>query len=62
MYADSGIASDSARIKSSNRWARLLSKPCQMLFAGKPMPDLEVPGMTPQRISMFPEGSGATAD
>lgn len=43
MYADSGIASDSARIKSSTRWARWLSKPCQRLFAGKPMPNLKVP-------------------
>jgi len=43
MYADSGIASDSARVKSSARWARWLSKPCQRLFAGKPMPDLQMP-------------------
>jgi radical SAM superfamily enzyme YgiQ (UPF0313 family) len=43
MYADSGIASDSARISSSTRWARWLSKPCQRLFAGKPMPDLQAP-------------------
>jgi radical SAM superfamily enzyme YgiQ (UPF0313 family) len=62
MYADSGIASDSARIKSSNRWARLLMKPCQWLFAGKPMPDLEIPGMQQPGLQLFPERSGATAD
>lgn len=44
MYANTGIAADSARRKSANRWARWLAKPCQKLFRGKPMPDLEVPG------------------
>jgi hypothetical protein len=43
MYADTGIASDSARIAWSARWARWLAKPCQKLFAGRPMPDLQVP-------------------
>jgi hypothetical protein len=44
MYADTGIATDSARVSRSAQWARLLAKPCQKLFAGSPMPDLEVPG------------------
>ena len=44
MYANTGIATDSARRKSSNRWARWLAKPCRRLFQAKPMPDLQVPG------------------
>ena len=43
MYADSGIATDSARVSRSARWARWLARPCQRLFAGRPMPDLELP-------------------
>ncbi|HVZ61777.1 MAG TPA: radical SAM protein [Terriglobales bacterium] len=43
MYADTGIATDSARVAWSTRWTRILAKPCQMLFAGRPMPDLTVP-------------------
>jgi len=43
MYADTGIATDSARVSRSARWARLLAKPCQRLFAASPMPHLEVP-------------------
>lgn len=46
MYADTGIASDSARIAWSARWARWLARPCQKLFAGRPMPDLVVPQAT----------------
>ena len=44
MYADTGIATDSARVARSARWARWIAKPCRRLFAGKPMPDLQVPG------------------
>jgi radical SAM family protein len=43
MYADSGIATDSARVSRSARWARWLARPCQRLFAGPLMPDLQVP-------------------
>jgi tRNA A37 methylthiotransferase MiaB len=43
MYADTGIATDSARVSRSARWARLLAKPCRRLFAGRPMPELQVP-------------------
>jgi radical SAM superfamily enzyme YgiQ (UPF0313 family) len=45
MYADTGIATDSARVSRSVRWARLLAKPCQRLFAAAPMPDLEIPNL-----------------
>lgn len=43
MYADTGMATDSARVSRSARWARWLAKPCQRLFAAPPMPDLKVP-------------------
>jgi radical SAM superfamily enzyme YgiQ (UPF0313 family) len=43
MYANTGIATDSARVNKSERWARMLAKPCRKVFAGKPMPDLQVP-------------------
>jgi radical SAM superfamily enzyme YgiQ (UPF0313 family) len=44
MYANTGIATDSARRKSANRWARIMAKAVRKLFHGKPMPDLQVPG------------------
>jgi hypothetical protein len=43
MYADTGIAADSARGSWSTRWARWLAKPCRQLFAGQPMPQLAMP-------------------
>jgi radical SAM superfamily enzyme YgiQ (UPF0313 family) len=43
MYANTGISTDSARRSTSVRWARWLSRPCRRLFAGKPMPTLEIP-------------------
>jgi hypothetical protein len=43
MYADTGIATDSARVSRSARWARWLAKPCQRLFAAPPMPHLKLP-------------------
>jgi tRNA A37 methylthiotransferase MiaB len=43
MYANTGIATDSARVSRSARWARLMAIPCRRLFAGRPMPELEVP-------------------
>jgi radical SAM superfamily enzyme YgiQ (UPF0313 family) len=48
MYANTGIATDSARRQTSNRWARWLAKPCQKLFAAKPMPDLQMPATQQQ--------------
>lgn len=49
MYANTGIATDSARRKSSNRWARWISKPCRRLFMAKPMPELRMPIVTLHR-------------
>jgi radical SAM superfamily enzyme YgiQ (UPF0313 family) len=43
MYANTGIATDSARINRSATWARLIAKPCQRLFAAPPMPELQAP-------------------
>jgi radical SAM superfamily enzyme YgiQ (UPF0313 family) len=43
MYANTGIATDSARINRSARWARLMAIPCRRLFAGRPLPHLQVP-------------------
>ena len=38
MYANTGIATDSARVNRANRWARLIARPCQRLFAAGPLP------------------------
>jgi radical SAM superfamily enzyme YgiQ (UPF0313 family) len=43
MYANTGIATDSARIGRSAKWARWIAKPTRRLFAGRPMPDLVAP-------------------
>jgi tRNA A37 methylthiotransferase MiaB len=43
MYADTGIATDSARVSWSARYARWLAKPCRRLFAARPMSELQVP-------------------
>jgi radical SAM superfamily enzyme YgiQ (UPF0313 family) len=44
MYANTGIATDSARISRAQKWARLIAPPTRKLFAGAPMPELEIPG------------------
>jgi hypothetical protein len=44
MYANTGIATDSARVNRSASWARWIARPCRRLFQASPMPDLEVPG------------------
>jgi radical SAM superfamily enzyme YgiQ (UPF0313 family) len=44
MYANTGIATDSARVQRSARWARWIGYACRRLFLGKPMPDLKIPG------------------
>ena len=43
MYANTGIATDSARVARSTQIARLIARPCRRLFAAAPMPDLQVP-------------------
>ena len=44
MYANTGIATDSARQQRSARWARWMGKAARGFFLGKPMPDLAIPG------------------
>ncbi len=43
MYANTGIATDSARVNRANRWARVIARPCRRLFTARPMPELQVP-------------------
>jgi len=57
MYANTGIATDSARINRSVTWARWIAKPCQRLFAAKPMPDLQMPELSTEAL----EGAGRVA-
>jgi len=47
MYANTGIATDSARVQRSVRWARWLGLACRRLFLGRPIPDLMVPSENP---------------
>jgi hypothetical protein len=43
MYANTGIATDSARVSRANRWARLIARPCRRLFIARPLPALARP-------------------
>jgi tRNA A37 methylthiotransferase MiaB len=54
MYANTGISTDSARRQKATRVARWLAVPCQKLFKGKPMPELEmpVPRAVPELVSI----------
>jgi hypothetical protein len=47
MYANTGIATDSARVARSARRARWLAKAARRLFVAAPMPDLAEPAVTP---------------
>ena len=42
MYANTGIATDSARVSRSVQWARLMARPCRHFFASRPMPELQL--------------------
>jgi radical SAM superfamily enzyme YgiQ (UPF0313 family) len=48
MYANTGIATDSARVARSARRARVLAKAARRLFMAAPMPDLAVPVTAPR--------------
>jgi hypothetical protein len=52
MYANTGIATDSARVQRSTRWARLMGMACRRLFLGRPMPDLELPSVAQHQPAM----------
>ena len=43
MYANTGIATDSARVQRSAKTARLLARAAKQLFRGSPMPNLPMP-------------------
>jgi len=47
MYANTGIATDSARVARSAKRARLLAKGARRLFMAKPMPGLQEPPILP---------------
>ena len=49
MYANTGIATDSARVARSAVWAKWIGRACRRLFMGRPMPHLEIP-VAPVRI------------
>ncbi len=44
MYANTGLATDSARIGRAAQWASWVAKPLQRFFQSEPMPELQVPG------------------
>ena len=50
MYANTGLSTDSARVSRATSWARLMAKPVQRFFAADPMPDLEVPPLSPPEV------------
>ncbi|MBI4903338.1 MAG: B12-binding domain-containing radical SAM protein [Acidobacteria bacterium] len=54
MYANTGIATDSARRKKANRWARLTAKLCLRLFRGQPMPKLNMPAGPQEPFPILP--------
>ncbi len=51
MYANTGIATDSARVARSARWARWIATAIRRVFIANPMPELQMPR---------PSGAGAT--
>ena len=53
MYANTGIATDSARRKKANRWARWTASLCRRLFTARPMPELAVPGASQASLTVL---------
>lgn len=51
MYANTGIATDSARVARSARRARILARLARRLFVTSPMPDLQVPSAVPRLVA-----------
>jgi radical SAM superfamily enzyme YgiQ (UPF0313 family) len=52
MYANTGIATDSARVARSARRARWLARAARRLFVAAPMPDLQEPAALPDSASL----------
>lgn len=53
MYANTGIATDSARVARSTRWARYLGMATRRLFLTTPMPHLQVPEPSPVKARVL---------
>jgi radical SAM superfamily enzyme YgiQ (UPF0313 family) len=53
MYANTGIATDSARRHAANRWVRRIAPLCRRLFRAKPMPELRVPGVAASPLQIL---------
>jgi hypothetical protein len=53
MYANTGIATDSARVARSAKKARILARLARRLFVTSPMPDLQAP-VTPRLVPERP--------
>jgi len=60
MYANTGIATDSARRTKANRWARWIAVPCHRLFQAKPMPELRISESGTASQCAVPTGSQST--
>jgi len=53
MYANTGIATDSARVSRSAKWARIIARHTRRLFVAPPMPELTAPVKTaPRRAAL----------
>ena len=48
MYADTGLATDSARVAWTKKYTKYLANICARFFKGKPMPDLAIPKLPPK--------------
>ena len=57
MYANTGIATDSARVQRSTRWARWIGTVSRRLFIAQPMPDLAMPDRRMPALSEAAPGS-----
>jgi radical SAM superfamily enzyme YgiQ (UPF0313 family) len=54
MYANTGIATDSARVARSAKRARVLARLARRLFVTTPMPGLEIPAALPRPVLSTP--------
>jgi hypothetical protein len=57
MYANTGIATDSARQAKSAKRARVLARAARRLFIAEPMPELQAPLARPvARLQVLADG------
>ena len=68
MYAGTGLSTDSARRRKSQKWARWTARQCKRLFQATPMPDLPQPQWQLPRVdapvarAAFPTANPPAAD